>query len=150
MEDVTRKTIRTIETIETIKHNETVDKSETVQEQQFYLSRMDHEPQQAVLHHLNSDASKQALAIDLAEAGAARVQDLAADLLHLNDSGIVREGAGVLGAEAGHVHGVSFYLALLHSNDSAPHQHDSMTHNISYRSHGPPGGAMTGTIRGKL
>ena len=38
MDDVTRKTIKTIETLETIKHNETVERKEIVQEQSFYLS----------------------------------------------------------------------------------------------------------------
>ena len=116
MDDVTRKTIKTIETLETIKHNETVEKKEIVQEQSFYLSSFNGSAanHQQMLKSLNKDGSKHALGISINDVDEERA--LASNLLHENESAIVQKEP--LANETGHVHSAHFYLALLHKNDS--------------------------------
>ena len=129
MDDVTRKTIKTIETLETIKHNETVERKEVVQEQSFYLSSINSSADngQQMLKSLNEDRSKHALGISVNNADEEKA--LASDLLHVNDSAIVHEEP--LAEEAGHVHSAHFYLALLHKNASTLHENGSPVHNKS-------------------
>ena len=126
MDDVTRKTIKTIETLETIKHNETVERQEIVQEQSFYLSSVNgsDDNRQQMLKSLNKDASKHALGISVNNDDEEKA--LAGDLLHVKDSAIVQEEP--LAEEAGHVHSAHFYLALLHQNGSTLHQNGSTLH----------------------
>ena len=126
MDDVTRKTIKTIETLETIKHNETVERKEIVQEQSFYLSSINGSADngQQMLTSLNKDGSKHALGISVNNADEEKA--LAIDLLHVNDSAIVKEEP--LAEEAGHFHSAHFYLALLHKNGSTLHQNGSTLH----------------------
>ena len=145
MDDVTRKTIKTIETLETIKHNETVERKEIVQEQSFYLSSVNgsDDNRQQMLKSLNKDGSKHALGISVNDDDEAKA--LASDLLHVNDSAIVPEEP--LAEEAGHVHSAHFYLALLHQNGSTLHQNGSTLHNSSrpivpsLQKNGQPAGA---------
>ena len=145
MDDVTRKTIKTIETLETIKHNETVERKEIVQEQSFYLSSVNgsDDNRQQMLKSLNKDGSKHALGISVNDDDEAKA--LASDLLHVNDSAIVPEEP--LAEEAGHVHSAHFYLALLHQNGSTLHQNGSSLHNSSrpivpsLQKNGQPAGA---------
>ena len=145
MDDVTRKTIKTIETLETIKHNETVERKEIVQEQSFYLSSVNgsDDNRQQMLKSLNKDGSKHALGISVNNDDEANA--LASDLLHVNDSAIVPEEP--LAEEAGHVHSAHFYLALLHQNGSTLHQNGSTLHNSSrpivpsLQKNGQPAGA---------
>ena len=129
MDDVTRKTIKTIETLETIKHNETVERKEIVQEQSFYLSSINGsaDNRQQMLKSLNQDGSKHALGISVNNDDEEKA--LASDLLHVNDSAIVQEEP--LAVETGHVHSAHFYLALLHQNGSTLHQNGSTLHNTS-------------------
>ena len=116
MDDVTRKTIKTIETLETIKHNETVEKKEIVQEQSFYLSSVNGSAanHEQMLKSLNKDGSKHALGISINDVDEERA--LASNLLHENESAVVQKEP--LANETGHVHSAHFYLALLHKNDS--------------------------------
>ena len=126
MDDVTRKTIKTIETLETIKHNETVEMKEIVQEQSFYLSSVNAsaDNRQQMLTSLNKDDSKHAIGISVNNEE--EEKSLASDLLHINDSAIVQEEP--LAEETGHVHSAHFYLALLHKNGSTLHQNGSTLH----------------------
>ena len=130
MDDVTRKTIKTIETLETIKHNETVERKEIVQEQSFYLSSVNGsaDNRQQMLKSLNKDGSNHALGISVNNDDEEKA--LARDLLHENDSAIVQEEP--LAAEVGHVHSAHFYLALLHKNGSSLHQNGSSLHQNSW------------------
>ena len=145
MDDVTRKTIKTIETLETIKHNETVERKEIVQEQSFYLSSVNgsDDNRQQMLKSLNKDGSKHALGISVNDDDEAKA--LSSDLLHVNDSAIVKDEP--LAEEAGHVHSAHFYLALLHLNGSTLHQNGSTLHNNSrpnmpsLQKNGQPAGA---------
>ena len=120
MDDVTRKTIKTIETIETIKHNETIEKREIVKEQQFYLSLLakDDHPGD-MLNMLNKDPVKHAFAISFNETNNKTMAAITMDLLHKNESGLVQEGElGALHRETGHVHDANFYINLLHRNST--------------------------------
>ena len=154
MDDVTRKTIKTIETLETIKHNETVERKEIVQEQSFYLSSVNgsDDNRQQMLKSLNKDGSKHALGISVNDDDEAKA--LVSDLLHVNDSAIVPEEP--LAEEAGHVHSAHFYLALLHQNRSTLHQNGPSLHqngpslhnnsrpnmpSLQKNGHGQPAGA---------
>ena len=132
MDDVTRKTIKTIETLETIKHNETVEMKEIVQEQSFYLSSVNAsaDNRQQMLTSLNKDDSKHAIGISVNNEE--EEKSLASDLLHINDSAIFQEEP--LAEETGHVHSAHFYLALLHKNGSTLHQNGSSLHNNSWPS----------------
>ena len=116
MDDVTRKTIKTIETLETIKHNETVEKKEIVQEQSFYLSSFNGSAanHQQMLKSLDKDGSKHALGISINDVDEERA--LASNLLQENESAVVQKEP--LANETGHVHSAHFYLALLHKNDT--------------------------------
>ena len=120
MEDVTKKTIRTIETIETIKHNQTMEKTETIAEQSFYISlgERSKEEEKAMLNLMNENHDKHALGISIDDASAEKIKELSQQLLHLNDSGIIKEGAGVLDKETGHIHDANFYLNVLHKNET--------------------------------
>jgi hypothetical protein len=123
MDDVTKKTIRTIETIETIKHNETVEKRETIQEQSFYLSLLNENSkhmEKDILNKLNEDKTKHALGISFDQTMDDTVKVLANELLHINESAIVKEGEGaVLERETGHVHTADYYMARLHGNGTS-------------------------------
>ena len=124
MDDVTRKTIKTIETIETIKHNETIEKREIVNEQQFYLSLVakDDHPED-MLQMLNQDPVKHAFAISFNETNPDTMAAITVDLLHNNESGIVQDRElGKLNRETGHIHDANFYMNLLHRNSTRAKQ----------------------------
>ena len=151
MDDVTRKTIKTIETLETIKHNETVERKEIVQEQSFYLSSINGSADngQQMLKSLNKDRSKHALGISVNNADEEKA--LASDLLHVNDSAIVREEP--LAEEAGHVHSAHFYLALLHKNGLTLHKNGSTLHkngSTLQKNGRPDGGNESVKLAGRM
>ena len=136
MDDVTRKTIKTIETLETIKHNETIEKREIVKEQQFYLSLVakDDRPED-MLKLINNDPVKHAFAISFNETNNETMNAISTSLLHKNESGLVHDGElGELHRETGHIHDANFYMNLLHRNSTKakkPGEHDEA--KSSYR-----------------
>ena len=158
MDDVMKKTIKTIETLETIKHNETVDLKEIVHEQSFYLSSLNgnSSQQEQMLKSLNEDGSKHALGISVDDAEEEKA--LANDLLHVNESSPVHEEP--LAQEVGQIHSAHFYLALLHKNDSTgPSRHNKSIASLpqsesvklsagrmKYAGHEPRGGPGQGTL----
>ena len=148
MDDVTRKTIKTIETLETIKHNETVERKEIVQEQSFYLSSVNvsADNRQRMLKSLNKDGSKHALGIRVNNDDEEKA--LASDLLHVNDSAIVQEEP--LAKEAGHVHSAHFYLALLHQNGSTLHNNSRPSMPSLQKNGEPAGGNESVKLAGRM
>ena len=159
MDDVMKKTIKTIETLETIKHNETVDLKEIVHEQSFYLSSLsgNSSQQEQMLKSLNEDGSKHALGISVDDAEEEKA--LANDLLHVNESSPVHEEP--LAQEVGQIHSAHFYLALLHKNDSTgPSWHNKSIASLpqsesvklaagrmKYAGHEPRGWPGQGTLK---